>query len=189
MFKRKPKKTNEELRMESEKKIKEVEEKLKENIFRLENDRDDYVKQIVEAKKKNLPSIAEQTRTLLKRSMFAQKQNSAMLMQIKIAKQTRDLAEMSQQFMEGMCGIADCMKGFNQKVSVKKFKQGYVQSMFATQSWSRNLDEVLKFSNAVSSIEMEGDGITDEFDNDIDALIAKEESVSGLKPNKNGQKV
>lgn len=172
MFGKKKKKETEE---ERNSRIALTAEKLRTQIDAIGKQKNVLLSKVMEARRKGLSVQEEQARTLLKRSMAAEKRANAMLMTIELAVQSRDLAELNKQFLEAIGSLSTDITTAATKTDTKRAEKEYMKAMYASSRQTAALDEMLEVGN-YSAVLSEGADSFSEFDDEIDSMIKDAES-------------
>ncbi len=172
MFGKKKKKETEEERSQ---RIALTAEKLRSQIAAIGNQKNVLLSKVMEARQKGLPAQEEQARTLLKRSMAAEKRANAMLMTLELAVQSRDLAELNKQFLEAIGSLSTDITAAASKTDTKRAEKEYMKAMYASSKQTAALDEMLAVGD-YGAVLAEGADSYSEFDDEIDAMLRSAEA-------------
>ena len=175
------KKKNKELSAaEREKKILDTADKLKVQVLTMENKKSVLLDKVLEAKEKGLEQQEQQARGLLRRYLASQKRAQGMLMTLELAIQSRDLAELNHQFLECLGDLSDEISSSVKKSNAKKAEKKYLRSLYANKKQVEELDKMLEVGDYASVASIDQDKY-EEFDSEIDALVAQKENYPNLK--------
>lgn len=170
-IKKKPKKTEEELKKEREERIAEVQKKLKLQIVSLNKKKDSAFAKVVEARSKGLTAQEKQARGLLKQSMASCKRAEGMLMTLELAVESRDLAELNMNFLKSIGDLSDdIISAGKNSDNVKNVENKYLKANYRMQKQKENIDEMLSVGEYASVASM-GEDEYSEFDDQIDEMI------------------
>ena len=174
MFSKKQKKSKEELAAEREERVQATQKNLKIQISAMEKKRELLLSKVLEARQKGLPNQESQARGLLRQCLASQKQANAMLMTLELAIQSRDLANLNQQFVECIGALSDDIVFASKKTNTKKAEKKYLHSVYAFQQQTEKINGMLEMGDYAAAASVGGDRFT-EFDEEIDGMIESAE--------------
>ncbi|MDE6666912.1 MAG: hypothetical protein K2K38_01025 [Clostridia bacterium] len=171
MFGKKNKKTKEEIETERRARIEKVTKDLKLQVVTLTKKRDAAFAMVLEARQKGLEAQEKQARGLLKQTMAACKRAEGMLMTMELAVQSRDLAELNQNFLNSIGILSeDIISASRHTANIKQVENKYMHAMYETERQKENIDRMLSVGeySAAASI---GQDDYSEFDSEIDSML------------------
>ncbi|MCR4660939.1 MAG: hypothetical protein K5765_02930 [Clostridia bacterium] len=186
MFKKKEKKSPEELEKEREARLDAAEKKLQIGIMKLEKTKDTFFNGMMLARQKGLKVQEQQYRANLSKCMAQIKMQEGSLMTLQLARQSKELVEAQKDFVDCLGMISKDIEVNQKKTNIKKVEDEYLKAKFAVQKQSEGIDELLELDK-YSDIASQDIGKFSEFDAEIDAMIdsANPLGTFNTNPNKN----
>lgn len=182
MFEIRKKKREEKSVLLSEK-LEVMQSNLQVHLLKVQKNRNEVFDKLVEARRKGLAAQETTARNLMKKSMAAEKQISGMIVSLGLAVQARDLATLTRNFVECIGVISKDLIGAVSKTNAKKAERDYLKILYASQKQEENLDNML-MAGDYSLNNLEYGSKYEEFDAEIDALLAHVETNNALTQEK-----
>lgn len=182
MFKKKVKKSTEELKAERDAKMKRVSEEMRGQLLALQKQKNMALNMLMEARAKNLPEQERQARGALRQCIATEKRTEGMLMSLELAVLSSNLAELNHNFMEAIGELSDVVVDSQKKTDVKKVEEKYMKSLYAKKKQEESIDEMLEVGKYAEVASMGEDRYT-EYDGEIDSLLENAEKT----PNRFGK--
>lgn len=173
LFSKKPKKSEEELKRESEEKIANTSKALHIQIVSLEKKKANILNKVVEARNKGLKEQEAQAKGLLKQTMVAIKREEGMLMTLELAVESRDLAQLNMNFLESISALSDDIISSGDKMNkskTKKIEDKYLHAVHSANEQKNRIDEMLAVGQYANVVE-EGIDKYSEYDQEIENMI------------------
>ena len=178
LFKKKPKKTPEELKRERDAKISATAENLRLQILTISKKTEFAVRKVKEAQMKGLPEQEKQARNQARQFLASKKRAEGMLMSLELAVQARDLSELNATFLTCIGELSDCVVADANSVNTKKIEEKYMKSLYAQQKQAQQVDEMLAVGEYGNIAAMNADSHM-ELDNELDDMLASIDNSYG----------
>lgn len=178
MFKKKVKKSAEELKAERNERMAKASEEMRRQIVAVQKKKNFALGKVMEAREKNLPEQERQARGLLRQYIATEKRTEGMLMTLELAVLSSDLSDLNHKFLESIGELSDVVISNEGKTNVKKVEDKYLKALYSAEKQKENVDEMLSIGDYAQVASM-GDGKYTEYDDEIDSMIASAERGAG----------
>ncbi len=174
MFKKKVKKSAEELKAERADRMAKASEEMRRQIVAVQKKKNFALGKLMEAREKNLPEQERQARGLLRQYIATEKRTEGMLMTLELAVLSSDLSDLNHRFLECIGELSDVVVQNEGKTDVKKVENKYLKALYSAEKQKESVDEMLSIGSYAEVASM-GEGKYTEYDGEIDSLIENAE--------------